>query len=196
MGGEHRNTIAELLHLTGRIGEISARDFAVLSDNQLKWKPRPETWSIAECLQHLILFKNVYLPKIEQAIENAASPQNVDNLQLFRSGFLGNYLVKSVKLRDDNKVGRHLKSIAKFRPQNSIEGDVSALLEQFLKANEALYKILLKATKVHLEQVRVAMPLLPFVRLRLGDMLRYVVYHFERHFVQAQKLQTEENFPA
>src|SRR5690242_12547349 len=40
-----------------------------LSLEQLRWRPGPLRWSIAECLDHLDITLGLYLPKIEKAIQ-------------------------------------------------------------------------------------------------------------------------------
>jgi hypothetical protein len=43
-----------------------------------------------------------------------------------------------------------------------------------------------KAQKVDLTKVKTAISLSKFIKLRLGDTLRFLVYHNERHILQAQ----------
>jgi len=40
-----------------------------LSPEQLNWRPRPEAWSVGQCLEHLHLANEVYLPAISIALE-------------------------------------------------------------------------------------------------------------------------------
>jgi hypothetical protein len=43
-----------------------ARRVLPLSLEQLRWRPRPRQWSIAECLDHLNLTVSLYLPQIDR----------------------------------------------------------------------------------------------------------------------------------
>src|SRR4029434_5344758 len=40
-----------------------------LSVEQLRWRPGPQRWSIAECLDHLNITLGFYLPKIDKSIQ-------------------------------------------------------------------------------------------------------------------------------
>src|SRR6185369_11788748 len=60
--GEVAGLIAELREVTGR----AEKTFGRLSAVQLNWKPAPAEWSIAQCLEHLILINADYLPILER----------------------------------------------------------------------------------------------------------------------------------
>ena len=53
----------------------------------LTWKENKNSWSILECLEHLNLYGEFYIPEIEKKIHNSNT-----NFELeFKSGFLGSY---------------------------------------------------------------------------------------------------------
>lgn len=60
--------------------------------NSLKWKENTTSWSILECLEHLNLYGDFYLPQIESKIENSTTKNDLE----FKSGILGNYFAKSM----------------------------------------------------------------------------------------------------
>src|SRR4029077_10637205 len=39
-----------------------------LSPEQLNWKPAPESWSVAQCLDHLIVADCLYFPAFEKIV--------------------------------------------------------------------------------------------------------------------------------
>ncbi|HLW76806.1 MAG TPA: DinB family protein [Bryobacteraceae bacterium] len=47
---------------------------ANLSDDQWKWKPAPERWSVGECSEHILLAEGMLFARAEVAIKNPASP--------------------------------------------------------------------------------------------------------------------------
>ncbi|NBR15443.1 MAG: DinB family protein, partial [Crocinitomicaceae bacterium] len=49
------------------------------------WKNDPTSWSILECLEHLNLYGDYYLPEIENAIKNSVTKSE----ETFKSGILG-----------------------------------------------------------------------------------------------------------
>ncbi len=44
---------------------------APLSDAQLHWRATPESWSVAQCIEHLNVTARLYLPYLDEAIANA-----------------------------------------------------------------------------------------------------------------------------
>ncbi len=45
-----------------------------LSDEQWKWKPTPERWSVGECAEHIVLSEGALFAKAQEALKNPASP--------------------------------------------------------------------------------------------------------------------------
>ena len=46
--------------------EKVSNEFAAVSLEQLNWKPSPDAWSIAQCLEHLIVSDNSYFPALQK----------------------------------------------------------------------------------------------------------------------------------
>ncbi len=45
-----------------------------LSDDQWKWKPAPERWSVGECAEHIVLSEAALFSKAQGALKNPADP--------------------------------------------------------------------------------------------------------------------------
>src|SRR6476620_11332623 len=58
----------------------------------LSWKENATSWSMLECLEHLNLYGDYYLPEIKRRIKESKSTSDLE----FNSGFLGGYLAKSM----------------------------------------------------------------------------------------------------
>src|SRR5262245_61905320 len=64
----------QVLSLEGCLVQVEAskswfaRRVLPLSIEQLRWRPEPREWSIAECLDHLNITLGLYLAKINAAI--------------------------------------------------------------------------------------------------------------------------------
>ena len=69
---------------------IFARLFGSLSDAQLNWKPRPDSWSIAQCLDHLIKSNDEVKPVIDAKINGGKNSFWEQWSPL--TGFFGNFL--------------------------------------------------------------------------------------------------------
>ena len=70
-----RPTLApEIDQFRNQFEELSAEADALtnpLSDEQFMWRRVPESWSIAECLDHLNATARVYLPTLDEGISDA-----------------------------------------------------------------------------------------------------------------------------
>jgi hypothetical protein len=44
-----------------------------LSDEQWKWKPAPERWSVGECAEHILLSEGALFSKMQEALKNPES---------------------------------------------------------------------------------------------------------------------------
>lgn len=81
---------------------------------------------------------------------------------------------------------KKIKTFKNMDPLNSrLDKSVLATLRQQLNA---LLRIMDQASKKNLNKIKTAISISAFIKLRLGDTLRVVIYHNERHMVQAKKI--------
>ena len=52
--------------------------------NTLTWKENEISWSVLECLEHLNLYGDFYLPQMESKIKNSSTKTDIE----FKSGIL------------------------------------------------------------------------------------------------------------
>ncbi len=156
-----------------------AKQWLDLPLDQLNWKADPDSWSILECLEHLNLYGDFYLPEMRQQMANskhAAEPT-------FKSGWLGNYFANSMLPKPK------LNKMKTFKDKNPNGSQLGIdRLEKFIHQQEETLSILQEAQKVSLSKTKTGVTISNFIRLRLGDTLRVVIYHNYRHLVQAEKV--------
>src|SRR5690606_23705329 len=112
----------------------------------------------------------------------SASPAGGNHM--FKSGPIGNYFANLMKV----KHGRIIK-MKTPADKNPVGSNVTPeALDRFLRQQETLRALLLKARQADLVKARVPISLAKFIKLRLGDILRVVVYHIERHIIQAENV--------
>ncbi|MEO8855264.1 MAG: DinB family protein [Ginsengibacter sp.] len=171
--------IEELLHIT-RHAITSAEAFKELSEKDLNFKKDPGQWSILECLEHLNLYGDFYLPEMEKQLLQGP-PSNRD--RVFKSGIIGNYFANLMKI-DHGKI----KKMKSPKDKNPINSKLSVLvIDRFLKQAEKLILLLNMAGKVDLTKTKASISLTKLIKLRMGDTFRFYVYHIDRHILQAQK---------
>lgn len=62
------------------------------------------------------------------------------------------------------------------------------VLDKFIQQQNDLLELLDKAKHTNLSKVKTAFSISKWIKLRLGDTFRLVIYHNLRHIVQAKKL--------
>ena len=173
--------IAELLDRTELL-KASTKPFLRLTDDQLLYRPAPGKWSIAEIYTHLNLSMDQTVRNILSRI-TLAPDHPVDD---YRSGWLGEWLYGRVMPRPDGTLFK-LKAMATHSPEGR-ELDAREALEAFQRHCDSLDDILRHVRTKDLRGIRIPFYLNGLISLRLGDMLRFLVAHGERHLLQAQRI--------
>ncbi len=167
--------IANLIERT-RKNLNEAENLKQLPLEELNWKPATESWSVLECIEHLNLYGDFYLPEIENRIRQskyAAAPY-------FKSGWLGNYFAKSMLPREK------LNKMKTFKDKNPLGSQLDkATIERFIQQQKKTLDLLDKARMVNLSRTKTSVSISRWITLKLGDTLRVVIYHNQRHLVQA-----------
>ena len=167
---------------------IADREFVPLRPEGLLWKPAPDKWSVAQCLEHLNRYGLHYLPATQSRID-AALARDSRPAPTFRSGWLGNFLIRTVQPihTGSPRANRKYPSPKAYDPDRSGTTTAEAL-PTFLRQQQTTLELLDRAGRVNLEAIRVPISITNLIRLRLGDCLRFVVVHNQRHVQQAQKV--------
>lgn len=187
--------LSQLRGDTEELIRIAGREFVPLRLEQLLWKPAPEKWSIAGCLEHLNRYGLHYIPETESRMGMAAARESRPGPS-FRSGWLGDFLVRSVQPMNTGSVRANLKYPSpKAYDPNKAGTAAPGALPEFLRQQHALLRVLAEAQKVNLETVMIPVSVTNLIKLRLGDCLRFVIVHNQRHIQQAQKVLSDRDFP-
>ena len=150
---------------------------AGLSAEQLNWQPRRGAWGIGQCLEHLHIANEVYLPAISAALEGRrhATVQDV-SLGWFSRWFIRNYIAP-------NPGGTRARAPRKIEPARHVE---PSILETFLRSNRAARGLVGRASEYDVNRVRFRNPFIPMLRFTVGAGLEIVAKHQSRHLLQAE----------
>ena len=147
-----------------------------LSFDQLNAKPQPEKWSILECIEHLNYYGIFYLPEIKNRIEKSNSKTETN----FKSGLLGNYFAAGMLPKEK------LNKMSTFKSMNPANSKLTKeVISVFLNQQQAMLKLLNQARNISLNKTNTIISISKLIKLKLGDTLRVVIYHNQRHLVQA-----------
>lgn len=142
----------------------------------LNSKPSTTSWSALECIEHLNRYGDFYLPELNQRIKENRKP----TAPTFKSGMLGNYFAKSLLPKEPlNK----MKTFKSMDPSNSKLDKRTVQL--FIDQQKQMLSILEHAEKINLNKTKTAISISKWIKLKFGDTLRVVIYHNQRHLLQA-----------
>ena len=178
------------LRLISELQAADARAIALaktLSPTQLNWKPRPDVWSVGQCLEHLCVANEVYLPPISDALQGR-HPATVPEI---RPGWLGRWFIRNyIEPSSETKRARAPKKIA---PGARIE---PSILERFLRSNEAARHVIRRAASYDVNRIRFKNPFIPALRFSVGTGLEVLAAHERRHLLQAERVKESSEFPS
>lgn len=152
-----------------------------LSADQLNWRPRPDAWSVGQCLEHLRITNEVYLPAISIALEGQ-QPSAVSEITLsrFSRWFIRNYIAP-------NPGGTRARAPKKIQPARQVD---PAILEAFLRSNQTVRELVERASAYNVNRIRFQNPFIPLLRFTVGTGLEIVTQHQSRHLLQAEAVLT------
>lgn len=163
--------------------------FGHLSDDQLNWKPAAESWSIAQCFDHLITINRLYFPLFESLSMGTAELTFWERYSPL-SGFLGKFLIKTLSPEYPKKT----KTSPKAEP--SASAIAPGILDRFTQHQSELIGHLRKLPPgLDPRRTIITSPLLRWVTYSLDDCLTILVVHERRHLQQARRVTEAGEFP-
>ncbi|ALU25110.1 DinB family protein [Myroides odoratimimus] len=149
-----------------------------LSTEQLNYKPTVESWNILQCIAHLNYYFDFYLPQFKSAMNGKKREQ-----LLFKSGVIGKYFANILLYKENQK------PIKSPKQTNPIDKIISKDVIITFEANLIALKDIIKKMPQEVVNNRAIVTMFSnWYKLNVGDSLRIVVYHNDRHFHQIQKL--------
>lgn len=141
----------------------------------------PGRWNTLQVLEHLNTYYRYYIPVIAQQLDRSGSAPK----KSFTPGWLGNYFTKAM-LPKAGKVTNKMKAMKGHSPNAQL--DASLVLKEFLDWQRKLVELLTRAEQADLNRIKIPITLSRYIKLKLGDVFRFIVAHNQRHFVQIENL--------
>ena len=102
----------------------------------------------------------------------------------FVPGFWGNYFTRMISPTNVYEIKNKMKTGKAFIPSKG--ENVDAVFSEFLQHQNKYLHILEVARRRNLNNIRIPVSISRFIRLKLGDILRFLVAHQQRHMIQAR----------
>jgi uncharacterized damage-inducible protein DinB len=172
----------------------SARFLETADHTKLAYSPDKQKWSVVQILEHLNAYNRHYLPLIEK--ELAPVPETHD--QWFNSGYWGEKFVKMMKPGNVYQIRNKMKAMKAYTFSNNL--NIDTVLKEFIGHQETYQRLLELAKSRDLNTIRIPITITSMIKLKLGDMLRFLIAHQQRHMIQARNTLkqmgvTTERFP-
>ena len=161
-----------------------------LSEAQLSWTPAPNSWSMAQCVDHLTTTSKAFEPYLTTAIKRGSEKWPVRSAIPYRPSWVGGWLIKQVLPEATRKV----PSPKVFRPLHTPA--IANVLDNYLKQQDEFIRFVRQAEGIDYNATRLRSPVTPLMRYSLADAFVVTVVHGWRHLAQARRICETPGFPA
>lgn len=184
MKPELSNLIAEAEAISEKVKSV----FGKFSAEQINWKPNAKSWSVGQCFEHLIVTNELYFPNIQKVI-GGRHRNNFFSKIPFSADLIAALMKNS--LNPEQK--RKMKTFGIFEPTAS--GVSETIFEDFAENQNRLIAMIEAVKDFDVHKIKIAEPLSVALNLRLDDAFGILIMHEKRHFLQAERVTNQENFP-
>lgn len=168
--------------------DTTVNAFSYLNTEQLNYKADPKSWSIAQCLDHLMVTDNQYASILKKMAAGTYKPTFWAKMGI-GANFFGKFLIKTTAPIPDKKG----KTIAAFEPSKS---DLSADIVKKYQTHDKEWRALLsQLDNINYAKTRLSSPAGAAITYTLEDLLTLLANHKERHYHQAMAVMQSDGFP-
>jgi hypothetical protein len=172
------------MNYTQKLSEITATvesEFGTLDAVRLNWKPGPDSWSIAQCIEHLIISNSKYIPVLEAVLSDKHKMSFWE-----KNNPLTNYTGKQMIKTLGPVMIKKFQSPKLFQPSRS--AIKSTIVNDFISHQEKLCTLFKKLNDPAFENIIITSPVAALLTLKLRDAMEIIVAHEERHLLQMKRL--------
>lgn len=176
------------VRLAAELDAADARAIALtrpLTVRQLNWKPSEQQWSVGQCLEHLAVSTELYLPPIADALTTASA----GTVGEITPGWISRWFIRNFIAPSTTRA----KAPSKITPGSSVD---ETIVERFLTGNRHTRALIERASAYDVNRLRFKNPFVPFVRFTVGTGLEIIAKHAGRHLLQAERVVQSQGFPA
>ena len=158
-----------------------------LNELQFNWQPGTDRWSIAQCIDHLVVTGRSSLSNIHLAVNEARS-RGLFSPGPFRYGLIEKWFVRQMEPPAKMK----FKAPKAYRP--SADQSQAEIIASFYSLQEEFLACIEEANGIDLSRTKVSNAVNRWFRLSLGQELAFDAAHERRHLWQAGRVKKELDF--
>ena len=156
------------------------KSVAGLSEEQVKFKPTPESWNIAECVEHLGIVEGALFGAIQQSIIPPADPARRSDVKQSDSDIWNLISSRSAKVKTN-------EAFVPSGKYSSFKETLAAFEDSRSKTTEYV-----KSTK---DDFRNHYYEFPFGTTDIHQVVVFMAGHTDRHTQQIEEVKADPNFP-
>ena len=179
--------IKELLHKGREAKEKVSSEFSNISAEQLNWHASPVSWSIAQCLDHLIVSHSVYFPALKKITEGNFKMNFWEKYSPFTQ-IWGSIMKDQMQ----EQVKRKLKAPKKIQPASKATLEI---IERYHRSIDQFLAYISKCRNIDIDKTIITSPFVSMITYSLRDTLQFLVTHEHRHINQAVRVKRNIDFP-
>jgi DinB superfamily len=162
--------------------------FGHLNSEQLNWKPAADSWSVAQCLDHLISANREYYPVFDRILKGEYRKTFLHRMP-FLPALFGRVMINVVSPDSQRK----FKAPGAMRPSSSSID--SQIVDRFIAHQRETLARIKSLEGRGPSGIIITSPVAGAVIYSLLDAFRLVVAHERRHFAQARRVMETHGFP-
>ena len=160
--------------------EKLVNDLKGLTEEQLNFKASPESWSVAECVEHIAFSETALFGMLEGSLKEAANPARRSEVKMTDDAIKGMITNRAQKV----------KTPEMFEPKKQF-GSVDGSLKAFIAKREAN----MEYVKTTQDDLRNHYAVMPFATMDSYQLLLFIAGHSARHTSQLEEVMANANFP-
>lgn len=154
---------------------------AGLSEKQLHFKPEEDTWSVSQCLEHIVLTEEALSEMVGAVMTQPANPEDRNLVKSTDDELIAGITDRSFKA----------KAPEVLQPEGKYN-QASQAIEELIEAREVLLTLI---NDTSVEDMRSRIADAPFGKLDGYQYLLFVAGHTARHTAQIEEVMAMDNFP-
>ncbi len=164
---------------------------AAVSEDEANRSPGPKRWSIAQCIDHLVVTAKLYEEATEKAIQEARREGASGEAPYGRGTWIGRFILSVQDKGRSKRVG----APRKFHPSDATIDFASSCAR--LRASLDRYRAWARdADGLPLGSIKIPTPISRFLKISLAQLFETHSKHALRHMEQAEEVRRELEAPA
>lgn len=163
-----------------------------LADDAMFWRPSEAGWSVGECVSHLLVTLELYLPRIESAVTAGLADPRARRDPGTPSRPPRGFAARLIQSQEP-PVKRGMKAVKVLREFPDRDG--SSLRNDWVTQHESLEAWIRDSATIDLTRVKIRSPVLRLLRMKLDTAIRFILAHERRHIWQGWNVRRDPRFP-